>query len=329
MSRSFPAQSIPILKKNKQWYAQHLDYAQDLLISYNGLNSKMTRLYESYNGVKLPGSISWLERSYGKQNKSKYIAYRAGRAKINLLHGEWLKRPLSATVETTNLEARTAKMQQLDFMTGAMIAKKELTDIKEKAGVDVMEGMQIPETEDDPIWAQMSPKDKEEDIMQIIINEQIKELDLRKKIGDCFLDLLITAMCYFIIELDEEGEIRCRRIDPRNAIYEHIEGDDYLEKSPIKGHRETLPVHEILKRYNLTKEQRLLLETCQRDPVNNKSNWMRMSNGELLCDVLHIEWDSFDPEYYKLSPKTKSQLEIDPSNPVYTMELGPCYANGT
>ncbi len=320
--RTFPEQNIPISQKNSGWYKRHLDYAQDIVVTYNGITGKMDRLYNSYNGVKNSSSLAWLEKTYGKQNRAKYITYRVGRTKMDLLWGEWLKRPLTATVETTNIEARSQKMAQLDFMTGAMIARQEIIDVKEKAGVDIMEGAPIPQSQDDPIWAKMSPKDKDEDIMQIILDEQVKALDLQRKIGQNFLDVLITSMCYSMVEINEEGDVAYERIDPRDAIYEHIEGDDYLEKSPIRGCRRVLPIHEIKKRYQLSEEQIKLLDTMAQNPNDYRDNrWIQVTNGELLCSVIHIEWDSWDPEYYKISPKTNAQMEIDSSSDSYVMEI--------
>jgi len=229
--------------------------------------------------------------------------------------GEKLKRPLSSTVETINRDAISAKMRQMDIMIGAMLAKDELRKLQ-SIGVDVMEGAPIPENEDDPIWKKMSPKDKEEDIMQIILDNQLIELDVRKKMADCFLDLLITSMCYCKIEIDQKGDVELHRIDPRDAIFEEIQGDDYLEKSPVKGCRQTMSIQQILTRYALTKEQRDKLDNARLNPDMYLGSgglgrgYMRMMNSQMVADVIHIEWDSVTPMYYKKSPKTKSQLEI-------------------
>jgi hypothetical protein len=323
----FPDQALPLKDKNQEWMRLHLVYAENVLKNYNATRQRMTRLFQGYNGVKLPGSLAWLERNYGKQNKSKYIAYRLGRSKVALMHGEWLKRPLSATVTTINSEAMSSKMAQYDTMVGAMYAKKELIDLKDKAGVDVMEGAPIPDSPDDPVLQQMSPKDKCEDIMQIILDNQVKDLDVKKKIADAFLNLIITNHCFFQVERDQTGEIQCHNIDPRDAIYEAVEGDDYMERSPIMGCRRTMPVHEVLLRYELTKEQREILNNAR----NNSSRYlgidglsrgyMRMSNGELLCDVIHIEWKSVTPEYYKRVKKTDSQAMLDGNDDSDYMDL--------
>jgi len=327
----WPRQDIPNIEKNDSWYKKHLDYAQSLLTSQNANTSRMSRLYDSYNGVKPPQSVSWLVNTYGKENRAKYVAYRLGRTKINLLYGEWLKRPLSATVETINSSAVSDKMRQVNFMKGAMIAKPELEDIKDTVGVDVMGGVQIPENEEDPIWQKMSFKDKSEDIMQIIIDEQVKELKLKKKISQMFLDILITSMCYAKVEIDEEGDVQVHRIDPRDAIYEYIEGDDYLEESPVKGCRQSVSIHEILRRYRLTKEQREVLESARANPdsyigsAGLAKGYMSMEKGQLFCDVIHIEWLGCSAEYYKISPKTKSQLELDPTEENIVIEMSSDY----
>ena len=318
-STQFPRQDVPLKDKDKQWLQKHLDYAESVLKNYGNVKSRMNRLYDAYNGIKPPESLAWLEQTYGQQNKSRYISYRLGRTKIDLLHGEWLKRPLEATVTTINSEAMSEKMANIDFMKGAMVAKDEIILLKDKAGVDIMEGAPIPEDENDPVWETMSVKDKCEDVMQILLDNQVKELKVKKKLGEAFKNVEITNYCFVKLERNEEGEIKMYNIDPRDAIFEAIEGDDYLEESPVMGCRQVLPVHEILKRYNLSKEDRDKLEAARATPDlyvgadGLSRGYMSISNGELLCDVVHIEWKSVTPEYWKIVPKTASQLALDSS----------------
>lgn len=322
------SETIPEIEKTKpEYFKKRLDYAEQLLKNYSNTKERMTRLFDSYNGVKTPESLAFWEKTYGKQNKSKYITYRLGRTKVDKLVGEWLKRPLMPTVTTINADAMSAKMQQRDFMMGAMIARDELIAIKEKAGVDIMEGAPIPQDENDPIWQKMSFKDKQEDIMQIIINNQIKELDVKKKLSQGFLNCVITNRVFSKVERNEEGDIEFHNIDPRDAIYEAIEGDDYLERSPIKGARQVMSVNQILLRYELTADQRNTLESARVDPANYigadglSRGYMTSLNNELLCDVIHVEWDSVTPEYFKIVPKTQSQLLVDDTETTLTLPL--------
>lgn len=320
--------SIAVLEKDKtpEWCKGFLFYARNLLTTYDWRRQQMTSLYQSYNGVKNSTHNNLWEKTYGKQNKAKYIAYRAGRTKLNLLHGEWIKRPLAATVETINIEAISDKMRQMDFMTGAMLAKSALEDLRDKAGVDVMEGAQIPNSEEDPIWDKYSPKDKCEDIMQLIVNDSIRGLNMVQKFGEQFLDVCITSSCYGKIEIDEKGNVDYIKIDPRDAIYQEIENDYFLEKSPIKGCRQKMPVYQILQRYEVTDAEKNILQDMQNTWNDNWSTrqWMGSMNGtELLVDVIHIEWKAMKPRYYKIAPKTTNQLAWDSQNEKVTFEIDP------
>lgn len=321
----FPRNDIPEIEKNDAFKSRHLDYAESILKSYNQVRTRMTRLLNVYNGVKDPLSIQWITQRYGTQDKSPFIAYRLGRTKIDLLHGEWLKRPLISTVETINSQSVMDKQRQYDLIRGAMMARDEVAAVKDIAGVDVLNGVEIPK--DESAFEKMSFKDQCEDIMQIIINNQTKKLDAKQKVGEAFKYLEITNYCGAKVELDDKGRVKLWPLDPRDCIFEAIQGDDYAENSPIRGCRQSLPVHMILMRYELTKEQRDTLE-------NARSNWqkyvgadglsrgyMNYINGELLCDVIHIEWDSVTTMYQKVVPKTQNQLELDSSTTTLTFDM--------
>lgn len=319
-----PDIAVSETKKTPEWCKGFLFYARNLLTTYDWRRQQMTSLYQSYNGVKTANHNALWEKTYGKQNKAKYIAYRAGRTKLNLLHGEWIKRPLAATVETINIEAISEKMRQMDFMTGAMLAKGALDDLKDKAGVDVMEGAQIPSSEEDPIWDKYSPKDKCEDIMQIIINNAIKKLNLIQKFGEQFLDVCVTSSCYGKIEIDEKGNVNYYKIDPRDGIFQEIENDYFLEKSPIKGARQKMPIYQLLQRYDFTEAEKNTLQEMQNNWLTSWSTnqWMGTMNGrELLVDVIHIEWKAMKPRYYKVAPKTANQLAWNPEEEKVTFEI--------
>jgi hypothetical protein len=320
-----PRTDIPQAEKNDDWCKRYLSYAETILRNYNATRTRMTRLMNVYNGVKDPSSITWLTQRYGALDKAPYITYRVSRVKIDLLHGEWLRRPLVSTVTTVNSQAISDKMAQYDLIRGAMIARKELEDIKNIAGVDVMEGMNIPKDESE--FEKMNFKEKCEDVMQIITNQQVKKLDAKQKIGEEFKYCELTSYAGMKVELDDKGRVQLWPLDPRDCIFEAIQGDDYADRSPIKGCRIAMPVHMILMRYDLTKDQRYTLE-------NARTNWreyigqggisrgyMSYINGELLCDVVHIEWDSVTPLYQKVVPKTANQRLVDPDGETLTFDL--------
>lgn len=314
----FPSQTIFQKDKTPEWCSKHLDYAQYVWMGSNSLRSKMDADYRSYNGDKSPDSIKHLTKNFGKENKSKYVAYRAHKPKIQLMVGEFLTQPLVATVETTNRDAKTEKMDKMNLMFGAMIAKPELDHLRDKVGVDVMEGAPIPESEEDPLWDKISVKDKQETIMQIILNEMIKQDDLKIKFSEDVLNGTITSMMYGKVERDEQGETRYISIDPRNAIFEEIQGDMFLEHSPIMGSCIYYSVHDVLKRFNLNQSQVDLLNSAAQNPqqyLNRPNNGFRMVGQNLMVQVMHIEWKSVIPTYYKRLTKTANQLLLDSSEP--------------
>lgn len=323
----FPPQDIPQIQKTPDWAKKCVNYGLSLLDYQDGYKQQDSELYRSYNGERSVASTEWITKLYGKESRAKFVSYKVGRAKQYLLEGEWLKRPLNASVQTINSQAKSEKMEQMDLMVGAMIAKQELSALKNVAGVDVMEGAQVPENQDDPIWAKMSAKDKQEDIMQVIANEQIRNLRLIKKFSDLFRDARIVAKCFAKVEINQDGDVDFTRIDPRDAIYEEIDNDDFLEKSVVKGARQSMPLHQVLIRYELTKEDRAKLEQVRQNPssyINNDRRYrMRLVNQQIMVDVIHVEWKSVMPVYYKIMPKTPNQLDFDDTTSEITKEIPP------
>lgn len=327
-SNQFPIQNIPEKDKLKpSWGAAHLDYAVNLLTIRNNMLSTMNRLYMSYNGEKF--EQEWFKnfsRTHGINNKAKLVSYRFSRNKLDLINGEYLKMSIKATVETENSQAKTAKFEHLNFMRGAMSANNAgVLDKLKEVGVDVTEGMQIPTSTDDPLWEKMSYKDKNEEIMQIILNTSIKELGIQWKTAKNLLDVEIVSGCWSKVDVTDDGKIDLLVFDPRDAIYVEIENDPFIERSPVKGVKMRMTVSEVLQKYSLSEEQRKTVEAAQggvTQYVNNKRFATYLWKGGDLCvDVIHMEWISTRPEYFKLSPKTNNQMALDPSTPYYTLPL--------
>lgn len=317
MALNFPIQTIPEKDKTPAWHIDCVRYGLSLLDGRE--RGKDDRLYRSYNGIRSKESLLWITSSFGKESKAKFVSYKVGRAKQYLLEGEYLSRPLNVTVETININARREKMVKMDLLTGAMIAKEEISTLKQVAGVDVMQGVPLPQDEDD--LRKMSPQDKQEDIMQIIVDEKIKTLGLKKRFSDCFKDARIVGRCFGKIEINYKGEVDFIRIDPRDSIFEEIDNDDYLEKSTIKGGRQWLPIHEVLMRYDLSDQDRKTLENCRDNPVRGFRS--QMMNGHRMVEVVHLEWKSVRPSYYKIMPKTSNQLEYDSETTTITNKIPP------
>lgn len=316
-SATFPRQDVSELQKDKKWCGQHLDYAQSLLRSFSPRVVKLNRLYSGYNGNTQANSIVWLTETYGTPNRAKYIDYRIGRPKIDIVVNEWAKMPLNASVMTINADAKTAKLDQYELILGAAHAKKELGKLKE-VGVDVLEGADIPDLEDETYWQTMSFKDKNESVMQTILNNQVKELDLKSKFSKNFQDVVIASECYGQVEIDEDGNTTYRDIDPRDKIVEEVDRDPFYKKTPLMGARTVMPVHDILRKYRLSKSERDTLDSIRNNPnylsdPSYRNYWHRVG-GQLCAEVIHIEWKSVCPLYTQYTKKSFEQMTIDSSS---------------
>lgn len=321
----FPRQDIPQVQKNESYAKEHRDYAKALLELKRTALDKKTRLYQAYNGETSSASVKYLTQTYGKKNRTKYVDYRLGKPKIDMLNNEFLQRPLYSTISTINLDAKTAKLDNYEMMLGAAHAKKEIEKLKTQAGVDPLNGAEIPDLEDESTWNTMNFKEKNEVLMQTLIDTAIKENKLKLKFAKNFQDLKIVSECFGKIDIDENGDESYIRIDPRDAIYEEINDDYFLEKTPIIGARQLVPIHNILMRYRLTKEQRDELDTIRKSQNSNGISGYQMHEGNICAEVIHIEWKTNTPLYFKISPKTKTQLEFDDSQKDYRIELNTEY----
>ena len=267
---NFPRQDIPESEKTVDWAKAHLVYSRQLLKDRESTLEKKTRLYNQYNGRTIANSVKYLTQTYGKKNRTKYISYRLGRPKIDLINNELLKRPLYSYVSTINLDAKTAKLENYETLLGAAHAAPIIVGMRSN-GVDPLNGMPIPDVADQSIFQKMNVKEKNEKLMQTLIDNAIREKKLKLKFAKNFQDILIVSECFGKIDIDEKGNEDYLRIDPRDAIYEEIEGDYFLERSPILGARVRMPIHEILLRYRLTLSQRDRLEAIRKSGVSQSS----------------------------------------------------------
>lgn len=323
MANLFPNQHIPNSKKNKTWVRLHRDYAVSLLSASSPRIARITKAMNGYNLRHNPMGVENLTAPYNKKsNRTNYVAYPWLRPKIKLLNNEFLLRPLNATVHTINQTAKNNKLDNYETLLGAVTAKKHIEKLREN-GVDPLEGMQIPDQVGEKEKAEAF-KDLNQDLMQTIIDEQIPVLDIKFKLAKCFLDLKLGGDCWGRVFVDENGDEQFSRIDPRNRVAEEIEDDTFFQRSPAKGHRELMPIHDILLSFKLTPDQQTWLESQRTSYINTNvalGNGYTKINGAVCAPVIFLEWYSVEPVYTKISPKTKRQLAFDDSTDVVRMDM--------
>ena len=115
---------------------------------------------------------------------------------------------------------------------------------------------------------------------------------------------------------------RWKRID---TIFEEIKGDIFLEKSPIMGSCIYMSTHDVLRKFELTPSQVTLVNSIAQNPTDflrrNNNNGVKIVGGNLMIQVMHIEWKSVIPTYFKKLKKTATQLAFDSSEPYIYIEL--------
>src|ERR1044072_7411314 len=181
MIASFPRQDISENEKyqdDQKFFKDCIDYAVG---RHNDRRKtrvpKIRRMGNGYNGINDERENAHLNKTYGPDNIVKYIDYRLCRAKIDLIIGEQLQMPLNGTVYTTNPEARSQKLEDVSAIVGMHHAREQIDKLRGMVNVDVFNGMPLPEVpEGKTIFETMSPKLKNEMIMQIIMKQQVEDM---------------------------------------------------------------------------------------------------------------------------------------------------------
>ena len=156
--------------------------------------------------------------------------------------------------------------------------------------------------------------------MQHALNHHIRIRDLKTKLSKNFKDLEITSETFGYIDLKENGTVDYFPIKPEYAIYIESENDDFLQNSPIIGHRRYMFVQDILSEYSADKEfqgtkgkeLRDKLEQLRGDQGTYTDtdsgyykNWYRVVGNELAIEVFRIEWKSSRPVHTKVFPNLR------------------------
>lgn len=317
MSVIFPRQDIPETQKNLDWCKEHLKYARQLWQGNNSRVGRLTNLYQEYNGEVDEARTNFLTRAYGKLSSTKFRHFRVTNPKQKILNGEYLRRPLNISIFTASKDAVSKKLQRIDKLLGMMEAKKEIEKLRSVAGVDPFPGMDIPDKSEEVIKQVMNTKTKNEVLMQKSVKRQNDKLGMKNILSGEFFDVQITAECFGKTEILTNGKVDHRRIDPRHAIYEEVEDDPFLEKTPLIGERRIMLRHDIMTEYGheLTENEKLRLQEIESKPTDylrdrrSLTNSIEINGNRIGIEVYSIEWFSLRPSYYKIIENKKNPEE--------------------
>lgn len=349
----FPDQTISLGEKNKNnkaWWKSHFEYADALLADTSNRRNRIDALYNNFHGKYSKKKFDEWVRRYkdGSKNtsKTKFIDYKLATGKIDRLQGEFLKRELKPTVLTINKDAVNKKLEATSLRWAMMAAEKEVNMLR-GMNLEVLGGMQALNPEDPAIKDRLNPKTQNEKFMSLVLQEQIRRLDLKTFGAKTLQDLCICSECHAHVHIGRNKKILVDRIHPKHAVFEEIEGDEFLTKSGIVGFKIESGVQQALKNhgYKLTVDERKKLQNIGENTdewSRNGMHYVENRNGRIVVWETMIYWFSvkevyekyvkgddnefidfynktMSPEYYE---KNKDKIKYDVSQGKYMIRKG-------
>jgi len=288
-------------------------YAENNFTSGNRymMRNRFRALNLSWLGIVNPAEVAVINKEYGKDLKVRYVDYNITKSKILTMHGEFIKTPMRSVVSITNKEVIVDKHRRRSYLKGMMIAKEEIAELNRK-GFDPTNGMVPPQTEEEIDKIMKDSGLKAERIMQYYLLAQTNNNKLKEKLGKCYLRAARNAETFVRVYLDHNQRVEVEPVKPENAIFEEIEGDDFLIDSRYKGQKIRMTYGQALQKMTLTEPQKEELKLRAVGTLNVSDDYYRqnpLNNHEL--DVYHIEWYMFVPKVSKvmINPATGEEEE--------------------
>lgn len=296
----------------KDYVTAMMDYMIRRFMITSTRNKRFSNIKNAFNGIIDPTRMLYLNNTYGKANLAKYKAYRWSRPKIERLEGEFYDTPLSATVEAVNKDAINKKARRYEAILGAAEMKDSIDGLR-SIGVDPFPGYQPAENLEEAKKIALNLKERNEVIIQKLINKHLKVKKIKIKFARDFFNTAMYAECHGVVEMLPNGEVNYRVIDPQDALFEEIEGDAYVEKSPYKGERRRMFPQNIISEFGayMEVEDRKLVDEMAKNPqqfvsnnYNNNYTYYVYQDQQLIVDVFTLNWKILVSDIIK--------IEIDP-----------------
>lgn len=287
---------------------QVLSYVENKCRFNNELRiSKIDRNWATYLGLPNPQRENNIVNVYGQENRQNFINLRLSQNKINLLQGEFLESPLNSTVLVSSREIDAQRAKNQNIQLGLLYAGKEVEFLRNKVGINVLDGMPIPESREDAIIR--TKKSLHQIWMQEMLNRFIENQDIKTKFADNFLSCEITAELHGVVENHLDGSTSYRCIDSRNALFEENINDPFCESSPYKGEKKYAFTNEILSDYynDLKPEEREMIKSLEGGSYqNDRPFYFQLIDGKLAIEIIVVQIKFISPVRTRFSPNPKN-----------------------
>lgn len=320
--KSFPDQTVSEGEKKKlSWIKEHFEYADMLIHDAREKNDKMTLQLQKFTGETNPLRHNIFSKIYGRKSQNVYKELNWTHSKIMALNNEYARRPLPTHVYSRARHVVDEREKKRALIMGAYMFKNGIQKLKD-FGVDPLEGMPVPEDEDQ-LQAAMELKTETEAIFSSVLKNAIEKKQMILDFAKNNLHIICSLRAFGKVEMLSNGKVEYVVMDPRDAIIEYHENDPMAKRSRIKGSMVYMNSSEIIKRYGkfLTDDQRKLIITKDENPDTyrglNQAYRSNPRNNTFEHSVTHIEWKTLQEVWYKVVEDKK-----DPEKP-YRKQINP------
>lgn len=296
----------------------------DAIVEYDNSIEMVTRRrsiqknFDTFNGIHESRGKKFITQAYGNALSTDYVPFHMARTKERLLFGEFLDIGLKSTVESINPDSIAENLKQRNFISELMEAKPYIDAVRKTTGLNVLNGMQIPEQGSPEAEIALKPKRRNEIIMQRIIDKKIEEDQLRMKLYQDFQNLVITSECHGTVETDSNGVDTYYTENPKFMIFQESPGDPFIQRTPFDGKKRLLFKHEIFTMFpNLGEKDREKIKnmgSSEGGPQDNQ--YYEKIDGQTAIWCYYCQWKSNRPVYVKEKQtkkySTPSYYNIEP-----------------
>lgn len=303
MSRctGLPPQQLPMSKKGKEWRKKHLDWADSRsYFNYSPVRKSLTHMkinYDLVDGIIHMEDIEHVlnpDEIKGTFIPSKIQHYPIMNSKLGVLRGEEAKRNFDFRVVVTNpnavSEIENNKKKEVFEALKQFVQNQEMTD--EEADKQL--------TDLDKYYS-YEWQDMREVMGNALLTHYIKELDVKTKFNEGFMDALTVGEEIYRCDI-VAGEPTFERINPRRISVFRSGYSDKIEDADVIILEDYLPIGKIYDEFGevLTKKDMEYLEKSlssseDADEMGNIDERDGFVNMHMVGDTISSDDTYFDP----------------------------------
>jgi len=247
-----PGWPDPFRKKDEKYFQEAIDYAISHHSKRENEVKKDQRLKAKFVGWLKESAINDLQ-TITSHSEVKYVDYKMGYRKIMQMVGEWLQRPINATVYTVN--SNTVKEKQDVILThmGMAGAQEQTNYLRENNLANPFGGMEsqydLENDTPEDFLERLNIKQRNEHILQVILNKYIRKDKAKDQLYFNLIDLLLTSKCFSKTSIGANGKTTTRPIDSLDAIFAESLNEYFTDNSTFVGERRKMTYSEILEKW--------------------------------------------------------------------------------